>query len=131
MKHVARLKNFYYAALAAITLEILSIDGALAQAGGGTASTVGDAAQTVTKQVTNIGKLGVAGCFLVGIFMTGAGLMKLKEAAAAHGQGQVKYSDGIWRVAVGAGLAALPAVVNMTSNSGGLGGVSITNASGF
>lgn len=126
----AKLKNLQYTVMAAITVELFSIDLALAQSGG-TASTVGDAAATVTKQVTNIGKLGVAGCFLVGIFMTGAGLLKLKEAAANGGQGQVKYSDGIWRVAVGAGLAALPAVTNMVSNSVGTGGVSITNASGF
>jgi len=124
-----KLRNLPYVALATITMDMLAMEAA--HATGGTSGTIGDAASTITTQLTNIGKLGVSGCFLGGIFMTGAGLMKLKEAASSHGQGQVKYSDGIWRVAVGAGLAALPAVVNMTSNSMGTGSVTITNATGF
>jgi hypothetical protein len=48
--------------------------------------------------------------FLGGVGVGGSGLMKLKQAAETQGQ-QVKYSDGMWRVAVGAGLIAIPAVL--------------------
>lgn len=127
MKTFDKIRALPYLALAVVTVHMLSAVPALAQQ----STTIGDAAQTWTRQLTNVGKFLVAGCFLVGIGFAGVGLMKLKEAAAEQGRGQTKYSDGLWRIAVGAGLAALPAVVNMTSNSTGLGGVSITNASGF
>lgn len=127
MKTLEKIRTLPYLGLAVVTVHMMGAESAFAQQ----STTVGDAAQTVTRQLTNIGKGLVAGCFLVGIGFAGAGLMKLKEAAAEQGRGQTKYSDGLWRIAVGAGLAALPAVVNMTSNSTGLGGVSITNASGF
>jgi len=126
---INKARNLPYMALAVITMDMLAMEAA--HATGGTSTTIGAAATTVTSQLTNIGKLGVSGCFLGGIFMAGAGLMKLKEAASSHGQGQVKYSDGIWRLAVGAGLAALPAVVNMSSNSMGTGSVTVSNATGF
>lgn len=55
----------------------------------------------------------------IGALMIAAGLMKLKQAADTQGQ-QVKYGDGLWRLAVGAGLAAIPAVLGTSTNTVGL-----------
>lgn len=120
---LGRIRDVQYAALAFVTAGVPS--GALAQA-----STVGTAAANVMSQVTNVGKLAVAGAFLVGVIMVAGGLLKLKQASENQGQNP-PYSAGLWRLALGAGLVALPALTSMLTQSGDLGATSITNASGF
>lgn len=100
------------------------------EANAAAAGTVGDAASGLMDDVGNVGKLVVAGAFLGGLGLVGAGLLKLKQAAESNG-GQVKYSEGLWRIAVGAGLVAIPAFTGMLAQTFGLGGVaSITDAGG-
>lgn len=61
-------------------------------------------------QSSSLGKLLVATAAISGILMLAVGLLKLKAAAECEGLG-TPYSDGLWRMVVGAGLVALPAVV--------------------
>lgn len=85
---------------------LVAADPVLAQAGGG----IGTVANNVSNTFNALGQVILGGMFLGGVAVGGAGLMKLKQAAETQGQ-QVKYSDGMWRVAVGAGLIAIPAVL--------------------
>jgi len=94
------------AGVAAAAAVLLLGEPALAQVGGG----IGTVATNVSNTFTAIGQVLLGGMFLGGVAVGGAGLMKLKQAAETQGQ-QVKYSDGMWRVAVGAGLIAIPAVL--------------------
>ena len=116
----------YRLAASATVATFAAMDAAKAQ---GT-STVGEAAKTVLDQVTNVGKLAVGGAFLVGVIMVAGGLMKLKQASENQGQNP-PYSSGLWRLALGAGLVALPALTSMLTQSGGVGSVNISNATGF
>ena len=116
----------YRLAASATVATFAAMDAAQAQ---GT-STVGEAAKTVLDQVTNVGKLAVGGAFLVGVIMVAGGLMKLKQASENQGQNP-PYSSGLWRLALGAGLVALPALTSMLTQSGGVGSVNISNATGF
>ena len=70
---------------------------------------VGDVARTVEDNIGQIASLVVAGAFLTGIAFVAMGLMRLKAAVDSQGQ-QVKYSEGLWRLGLGAALVALPAV---------------------
>ena len=92
--------------------------------------TIGTAATQIVTQVKNVGTLAVAGAFLIGVIMVAGGLMKLKQASENQGQNP-PYSAGLWRLALGAGLVALPALTTMLTSSGQVGDVSITKASGF
>ena len=92
-------------------------------------TTVGTAAENLGAQAGQIGKLITAGAFVGGIVMLASGLMKLKQAAETQGQ-QVKYSEGMWRVGVGAGLVAIPAFGGMLTNTFSLGSVTITDGGG-
>ena len=78
--------------------------------------TAGKMADNLVGQVDSIGKLVVIGSGLVGVILVGAGLMKLKQAADTQGQ-QVKYGEGLWRLVVGAGLVAIPAVTGMLTST--------------
>jgi hypothetical protein len=82
------------------------------------ASTVGDTAKNLIDQVGNVGKVVVAGGVVAGITLMITGLIKLKQAAETQGQ-QVKYSEGLWRCVVGAGMIALPAFNGMLAASVG------------
>lgn len=73
---------------------------------------VGDVAEKLTGQLSSIGALVGGGAFLGGIFFIATGLFKLKQAADTQGQ-QVKYGDGVWRLALGSALVALPAVMGV------------------
>lgn len=116
-KFFGKVRDFPYAIGAAVTLAIMSVSsGAAAQ----TASNIGDAATGLRTQVGQIGNLALAGGFVGGIVMIAAGLMKLKQAADTQGQ-QVKYGEGMWRLGVGAGLVAIPALAGMGTASFGLG----------
>lgn len=110
-KFVEKIRNMPLALAAAATIAITE-----AQAEG----TVGDAASNMMDDVGNVGKLAVAGGFLMGLVMVATGLIRLKAAAESQG-GQVKYSEGLWRVAVGAGLVTIPAFTGMLSETLGLG----------
>ena len=70
-------------------------------------SNLGGWANNITGNFEGLGKLLLSGAFLTGVGFSGAGLMKLKQAADTQGQ-QVKYGEGMWRLGVGAGLVALP-----------------------
>lgn len=101
------LRDLPYRALAAGTvIVLLHTERASAQASGG----LGTVATNVTNTFDALGQLILGGMFLGGVGIGGAGLMKLKQAAETQGQ-QVKYSEGMWRVGVGAGLIAIPAVL--------------------
>ena len=82
---------------------------------------VGNLADELKDQFGQLGQAVVAGAFFVGIIMVITGLIKLKNAA--DNPNQAKYSDGLWRLAVGAGLIAIPAVTGILGASLGLGEV--------
>jgi hypothetical protein len=73
------------------------------------AASIGTLADQVKTNFQQIGNFGIAGGFLGGVFMSATGLMKLKAASDDGGQ-RVKYSEGMWRLGVGACLCGLPAV---------------------
>jgi hypothetical protein len=75
-------------------------------------SDIGDVAEKLTGQLSSLGTLVGGGAFLGGIFFIATGLFKLKQAADTQGQ-QVKYGDGVWRLALGSALVALPAVMGV------------------
>ncbi len=122
-KVLNKIRDAHYSAAAAITVALMSAESAVA------ANTVGDAAQKLNTQAGQIGKLMVAGSFVGGIVMLGSGLMKLKQAADTQGN-QVKYSEGMWRVGVGAGLVAIPAFGGMLTETFSLGSVTMTDRGG-
>ncbi len=124
-KTLSWIRDLPYAMLAAATVAAMDTESAHAQSG----NTIGSIANTVTGQITNVGKLAVGGAFLGGVGLVATGLMKLK--AASESNGQVKYSEGLWRMAVGAGLVAVPAVTGSLTQSASLGGVNIQNYNGF
>jgi ABC-type spermidine/putrescine transport system permease subunit II len=125
MKNILhKINNTKYTLAAAITIAAMSVENALAAG-----TTVGGAADNVGKQIGQIGKMTIAGMFLLGIVAIGAGLSKLKQAAETQGQ-QVKYSEGMWRIGIGAALVAIPAFSGMLSESIGLGTVTMTDKGG-
>uniref|UniRef100_UPI001953634D hypothetical protein n=1 Tax=Streptococcus pneumoniae TaxID=1313 RepID=UPI001953634D len=75
------------------------------------------------------GKVALGGSFVVGIVMFAAGLLKLKQAADSQGQ-QVKYGDGLWRLAAGTGLVAIPSVAGVLGSTFSLTPGAISNATG-
>lgn len=127
IKILERIRDLPYAIAASATVALMAgPKGAAAQI------TVGEAATDLQDQVGQIGNLALAGGFVGGIVMIAAGLMKLKQAADTQGQ-QVKYGEGMWRLGVGAGLVAIPALANMGTASFGLGSAdtdAIDNISG-
>jgi hypothetical protein len=62
------------------------------------------------------GEVFVTGAFMAGILLFWTGLLNLKWASETLGVAP-KYSDGLWRVAVGAGLTAIPAINGMLVSS--------------
>jgi|HigsolmetaAR206D_1030411.scaffolds.fasta_scaffold00553_11 hypothetical protein len=121
---IEKAMNMPYAVLAAATATAVAVP-TQARA----ASTLGERAQQLIDQVSSIGKLLVAGCVLGGIVMLGTGLMKLK--AASDNPNQTKYSEGFWRIGVGAAMLAIP-VLSGTLNQTLFGeeGVSLTQGGG-
>lgn len=101
MKRVfSRVRDLPYAIMAGAAVAAMTADRAAA------ANDIGTISDRVLNMMGSVGKLIVAGSFVGGIVLLGTGLMKLK--AAAENQGQAKYSEGVWRVVVGAGLIAIP-----------------------
>ena len=115
----AAAKTRLTAAVAAGALLALSAGEAMA------GKTVGDAAGEIVTQVRAVGQLTIASAMLIGIIMVAGGLMKLKQAADNQGQNP-PYSAGLWRLALGAGLVALPALTTMLTESAQLKEVTIT-----
>jgi hypothetical protein len=120
---VTKVRDTKYAIAAAFTVAAMSAESAVA------ASTAGETAAKVGDQIGAIGKMTVAGMFLLGILAIGAGLSKLKQAAETQGQ-QVKYSEGMWRIGVGAALIAIPTFSGMLTASFGWGSVTIAERGG-
>lgn len=119
-KTISRISNLPYALAAAATVAMSTE--AMAQ------QSVGDVSKNLTGQMGNVGKLLVAGTFVGGIVMLATGLMKLKQAAETNGQ--VKYSEGGWRIAVGTAMIAIPAFSGMLGSTFGWGQPSITAGGG-
>lgn len=125
MKLFSKVRNAPIAMAAAMTTVLWAAE---AKAD---ANNVGGMADTVLGQMNSVGKLVVGGAFLLGLGLFATGLLRLKKAADTQGQ-QVAYSDGIWRLGVGACLLAIPFLTGVASSSLGLGdtGVSITRGGG-
>ena len=123
-KILNKISDTKYAIAAAVTVAAMSAESAMAAG-----TTIGGAADNVGKQIGQLGKMTIAGMFLLGIVAIGAGLSKLKQAAETQGQ-QVKYSEGMWRIGIGAALVAIPAFSGMLSESIGLGSVTMTDKGG-
>ena len=112
-----------------ITLANLGLLASNAQAQS-TGITVGEMAESLTTQLGNIGRLAIAGGAVLGIIMLATGLLKLKAAAETNGS-SVKYSEGIWRVAIGSALIAIPAFTGMLQATFGFGeGATLTEGGG-
>ncbi|MCV9964593.1 hypothetical protein OIU34_22135 [Pararhizobium sp. BT-229] len=121
-KILNKVRDSQYAIGAALTVAAMSAESA-------NAATVGDTATKVGTQIGQVGKMTIAGMFLLGIVAIGAGLSKLKQAAETQGQ-QVKYSEGMWRIGIGAALVAIPAFSGMLTSSFDLGTVTMTDRGG-
>jgi hypothetical protein len=104
-----KIRDFPYAVAATVTITAMAAaDEAKA------ATTVGEAASNLLTQTSSIGKLMLAGSAIGGIVMFATGLFKLKQASENP---QTKYSEGAWRILVGAGLVAIPAVAAMMTQT--------------
>jgi hypothetical protein len=103
-----KMSDAKYSMLAAGTVAIM-FAAEEAQAQVNNEEGIGGVAAQVEGNIQNIASLVVAGAFLVGIAFVAMGLMRLKAAVDSQGQ-QVKYSEGMWRLGLGAALVALPAV---------------------
>lgn len=112
-KLITKIRDFPYALAAAATVASL---GPVSEASA--ASTIGTAAKSAFDQAGAVGKLLLALFALGGIVMFATGFFKLKQASENP---QTKYSEGAWRIAVGAGLVAIPAVAAIMTNSFSLG----------
>jgi len=111
-KMIAKIRDIPYHMAAAAAVAAFATE-ANAQA-----KTVGSAAGNVLTQTQNVGKLLLAAFALGGIVMFATGFFKLKQASENP---QTKYSEGAWRIAVGAGLVAIPAVAAMMTGTFDLG----------
>jgi len=112
-KLMNKVGNLPYAMLAAATVSAASTE---AMAG---SENLGGVADNLITQASSVGKLIVAGSFIGGLVMLGTGLMKLKQAA--EDPRSTKYSEGLWRVGVGAALVAIPTFTGLLTNTFGMG----------
>ena len=103
-KKIEKIRDLKYAVAAAISVGALVP--ATAHAEG---QNIGGIADQLITQLGSVGKVVLAGGAIGGIVLMITGLIKLKQAAETQGQ-QVKYSEGLWRCVVGAGLIAIPAL---------------------
>lgn len=62
------------------------------------------------------GKVVVAGLSLGGLLFLASGFHNLRRAAETYGK-EVRYSEALWRLAVGAGLIAIPALAAMMTTT--------------
>ena len=103
-KFFNKINDYKYYVAAAATTQLMAT--------GASAQSAGDVASNVESSVRQIASLVIAGAFLGGIALVAMGLFRLKAAVDTQGQ-QVKYSEGLWRLALGAALVALPAVTGV------------------
>jgi hypothetical protein len=80
------------------------------------AKNAGEAATDLIDNFAGIAKLLMSGAFLAGAFFVVAGIFKIKAAADTQGQ-QVKYSEGLWRILIGAALCLAPWVISVAMAS--------------
>jgi hypothetical protein len=122
------LKNpVLFAAAGIVVLQMAAADEAAAQSTGG--ATVGTVADNLINQLGSVGKVCLAGSFCTGIVMFAGGLLRLKQAADSQGQ-QTRYSEGLWRLAAGTGLVAIPSVAGVLGSTFGLQPGTISSATG-
>jgi uncharacterized membrane protein len=126
MKIINAIRDKQYLLMATVSMAVLNVVDAEAAAG----TDIGDVASGLKTQLNAVGTAINYGMFAAGIFFVGAGLMKMKAAADSNGQ-QVKYGEGAWRLVVGAGLCAIPAVAGLFQATGGISGGTIKDANGF
>lgn len=82
-------------------------------------------------QARSVGEAALAISFAGGLFFVGMGLARLKAASDTQGQ-QVKYSEGLWRVGLGACMVAIPGVIKIMQTSAGIdGGEAMQFSPGF
>lgn len=79
-------------------------------------STVSAASNKMLAKTTVAYKFLAAGAAIAGLLMCVTGLVKLKQAAEADGEG-IPYSEGAWRISVGAGLVAVPAIMGAAAGA--------------
>ena len=106
-----KFKDGKYNILAVATVAITTPQASNAQGMPG-GNGIGTVAENVEGNIQQIASLVVAGAFLGGITFVALGLMRIKAAVDSQGQ-QVKYSEGLWRLGIGAALVALPAVTGV------------------
>jgi hypothetical protein len=126
LKSAIRNPVLFYAT-GMVILEMIAADEAAAQSASG--QNIGGVASNLISQLGSVGKVALGGSFVVGIVMFAAGLLKLKQAADSQGQ-QVKYGDGLWRLAAGTGLVAIPSVAGVLGSTFSLTPGAISNATG-
>ncbi len=120
-KIIERVRDLPYwvGALMATPLVALPHDAFAAGIGSGG---LAGAKETWKTQMAGIGDIVSMGSGVIGLVMSAAGVMKLKQAADSQGQ-QTKYGEGLWRLGVGGALCALPAVSStMTGTVTGVNG---------
>jgi hypothetical protein len=108
-------------------LQMAAAEEAAAQTSSG--QNIGAVAQNIIGQIGSVGKVALGGAFCLGIVMMAAGLIKLKQAADTQGQ-QVKYGEGLWRLAAGTGLVAIPSIAAVLGSTFSLTPGSISSATG-
>ena len=106
-----KFKDGKYNILAVATVAITTPQASNAQGMPG-GNGIGTVAENFEGNIQQIASLVVAGAFLGGITFVALGLMRIKAAVDSQGQ-QVKYSEGLWRLGIGAALVALPAVTGV------------------
>jgi hypothetical protein len=104
-KITEKASNAWYGAGAALTVMLLATPSEAAGLSTLYTGTWKDQMQTVSKVISG-------GAFVAGIVLIAGGLMKLKQAVDSQGQ-QTKYGDGLWRLALGSALCALPVVAGV------------------
>lgn len=125
MKRISnRIGNAFYGLMAAAT--VMALDAVSGSARAQSSGTIGSISDKVREDLGSVGKLLMVGCGLGGAGMVAAGLYKLKQASDQGGNGQVKYTDGLWRLGAGACLVAVPTFTGALTNTFGFGTPSIS-----
>ncbi|WP_310622250.1 hypothetical protein [Flexibacterium corallicola] len=116
-----KVHNLYYQGLAAVSVTVLSATQALADNGTTTDKlTFGGAAGTISGQMDNIKKLGVALIFAAGVFILLIGFIKFYKAANSQGR-DAGYGTALALCLIGAAMMVAPATTGMLTESLGLG----------
>lgn len=116
-----------YVATGLVMLQMIAAEDAAAQSSSG--QNIGGVASNLVNQLGSVGKVALGGSFVTGIVLFAAGLLKLKQAADSQGQ-QVKYGEGLWRLAAGTGLVAIPSVAGVLGSTFSLTPGSISSPTG-